>query len=186
MRTQIKASILLLAFLAVVTLGCGGNKQENKPAASPPPQPAQQQETVTMNATVSQFIDIYNKEVKRRYSEKSILGTEKPIRPGTTMYDVPDGKGSHLVINFNPSNNKITSVTFTVQGDTGEKFDRKALNAWSAAIISATIPGVSNEAITEIRGKLLAETPVTKNNIYYLSQNMEKGSPFFQIIARAQ
>lgn len=186
MRTQIKISMLMLVLVAIITLGCGsGNKPENKPAASPPPQPAQKQ-VVTMNATVPQFVEIYNKEIKQRLSDKSVLGTEKPVRDGVVMYDVPDGKGSHLILNYNPADKKLTTVTFTVQGESGGNFESKTMQAWATAIISATAPGASNDNISEIRGKLLNDNPVTKNGIYYMSQYTEKGSPFFQIIARAQ
>ena len=188
MRIWTKASMLILVLVSAIVLGCGDNKPETKPATTPPPQAAQQQVQVkaTMNATVLQFIDVYNKEVKQRYSDKSVLGKEKPIQSGTVMYDIPDGKGSNLVLNYNPSDNKITAVTFTVQGEPGQKFDRKALNAWAAAVICATSPSISNDDVSEIRGKLLNETPTIKNGISYMGQNTEKGSPFFQIIARAK
>ncbi|CVK18431.1 hypothetical protein [Sporomusa sphaeroides] len=186
MRTRIKISMLMLVLLAIITLGCGSsNKPENKPAASPPPQ-NQHQSITTMKATTSQFIEIYNKEIKQRLSDKSVLGTEKPVRDGVVMYDIPDGKGSHLILNYNPADKKLTTVTFTVQGESGKKFESNTMQAWATAVISATAPGVSNDNVLEIRGKLLNDNPVIKNGIYYMSQYTEKGAPFFQIIARAQ
>ena len=156
-----------------------------QPTVSPSSQPAQQP-TATMKVTVPQFIDIYNKEIKQRHGDKTSLGKGNPVPPGTVIYEIPEGKGSAAIINTNPADGKVTTVTFTIQGNSGEKFDQKSLRAWTASLISATSPGISNDDIIEIRGKILGDSPITMHGIYYMAQYTEKGAPFFQIIARAQ
>ena len=185
-------SLLLFSMLMV------GGMSNNKPVPAPtqtqmkstaqPLSPGQSSvkpaPAATLPATVNQFVETYNKEIKQRYGEKSVLGPEKPMRAGVAMYDIPDGKASILTLSYQPSDKKLTNVTFVVQGEPGEKFEVKTRRAWIASIISAISPGISNDDIIEIRAKLMDNTPVTKNGIFYMIQYEEKGAPFFNLIAR--
>ncbi|MBU2701709.1 hypothetical protein Ga0466249_002828 [Sporomusaceae bacterium BoRhaA] len=199
-RKKVLATYLSLIIISFIAIGMTTdtkkiatkeqqiNQQQSPAQTTSTPAPPQQQPSATMKVTIPQFIEIYNKEIKQRHGDKSVINinTEKPMRPGVTTYDIPDGKDSNVVINCDPTSGQITEVSFTVQGNSGEKFDRKSLRAWTAAVISATSPGISNDDIIEIRGKILDNTTVTKNGVFYMAQYAEKGSSFFQIIVRAK
>lgn len=189
----ISSFVLMIVLVAVDSSPKNSaNNHETKPVQTsqsqqPAPTAAQvPDKEPTMKVTYQEFTNIYNKEIKQRLGDKSILGAEKPVRDDTVMHDIPFGNGSNIILNFNPANKNVKVVTFTIQGESGTKFDRKSLRAWTASIISATSPGISNDDIIAIRGSILGNTPIIKNGIYYMAQYTEKGAPFFQIIARAQ
>lgn len=180
-------SLICLLLLSLLVLGCGSSNDKTPPSSSPQPSTEAKQQIVTMQVTVSQFIEAYNKEIGKRLSEKSKISDEaKPIRPGTVLFKVPEAKDSFVIFTFNESDSKIKDVTFTIQGNNDEKFSLKARQSWTSAIILAASPSISGQDLTDIRDKLITNTVVTKNGMQYVPQYSEKGAPFFQIIVRAK
>ena len=53
-------------------------------------------------------------------------------------------------------------------------------------LITSISLGISNDDIIDIRGKILSNTSVTKDGIFYMAQHEEKGAPFSSCCSKEQ